>query len=236
LPGHVHQFHEKPLHTVRSVPAHDVGRYLIADAVRQDARMVAAKSRSLPDSLPGVILSLAAVQEAQMLGPGNVNKDTQSLFVGQMKQPAGRRMVGPDSVDGGGFHLAEIFSDTVGRGKRLAVDIGGKRTISDTVEAKFLTLASEVFAVDFQPFFDRQGKSIPHGFVRCGELGVHERLPLLQGMAGTVQETLMRLKIEVDDLAVALIAQKAENILIDAVCQRTHGTIGQENVKLGGVR
>ena len=80
LMGDIGKFFEKSLDTMRAVPAHDIGRNLVADTISQDATVAASVFGSRPNTLPCIALSLFTIEETEMLGPGNIDQYLQIVL------------------------------------------------------------------------------------------------------------------------------------------------------------
>src|SRR5229473_6078713 len=117
------------------MPADDTGGNLVTDTVGQNTRVISAPFGNLLDHQPGLSLGLLAVEEAQMLSPGNIDQDTHPLIVSLVEKPLGRFMIGSDGVNVRRLHHGKVVGNDIPVRKRLAVDIWRKRTVSNALNS-----------------------------------------------------------------------------------------------------
>src|SRR6516162_9263739 len=102
------------------MPADNVGRNLVADAVGQNRRMISATFGGLTDHGSGSRLFPLTFEKAEMLGPGHVHENRKALLLGLVQKPRGRQMISAEGVDGRVLHSPKIIRHGVGRRKWLA--------------------------------------------------------------------------------------------------------------------
>ena len=112
--------------------------------------MVAAALHGLSHGLPGFAPGLSAVEETEVLAPGDVHEDADALFIGQPKEPVGRGVIGADGVDADGRHAGEVVEYAPGVGELFAVGVGGEGAVGDAVDAQPSAVAGEELSVHAQ--------------------------------------------------------------------------------------
>jgi hypothetical protein len=95
-------------HALGPVPAHHVGRDLVADEEPEQRRVVAAVVGSGTHGSPDLRDGLAPVEKRDVLRPGNRHQDAHAVLRRPIEQPARRDGEGPQTVGPDLHHQLEI--------------------------------------------------------------------------------------------------------------------------------
>ena len=104
------------------------------------------------DRLAGLAAGARTLQETKMLRPGNVDHRSQVVVLRKQVEKLGRRpVIDPQRVHADGLHLREVGGDGLPLRERMAVAIGGERSVGDAAEAYRLVPARKEPAVHGKP-------------------------------------------------------------------------------------
>ncbi len=94
---------------------------------------------------------LAVVEEEDPLVPRNRDHDAEAIFLGEIEEPARRRVVDPEHVDAEFAHQAEIDRDFLRRGQiDPAFGRGPERAVGHALEIKLVLSLKEKFRPHLQ--------------------------------------------------------------------------------------
>src|SRR5207253_2002075 len=96
--GFVHQFIDKARYPGGAAPANDLRRNLVDHAQSEHCRMVLASLGRLAHGPACLLLDLVTLEEAEVLGPGHIDEELQSLLGCQIQKPAGRNVIYTEEV------------------------------------------------------------------------------------------------------------------------------------------
>ncbi len=102
---------EKAAHRVGAVPAHHIGRDLIADQIGEYRRMTTASADFGRHCLADLRLNCRAVEKGDVLRPRKPDQNLQTDQLRGIEQPERRHRKDPDGVDAGFGHQREIGID-----------------------------------------------------------------------------------------------------------------------------
>src|SRR5262249_19690560 len=85
LLDHVPQILEESRDAARAVPADDIGRDLVADVIDQDAGVDPPGFGRAAYAPARIRLESAALEEADVSGPGNVHEEGDPALIGQVE-------------------------------------------------------------------------------------------------------------------------------------------------------
>src|SRR5262249_21227875 len=83
--------------------------------------------------------------ETQVLVPGNIDKDLQSVLSGQVKEPGWWNVVHTDQVGLKGAYLGEVFGRLLAGSETRTGGVGREGAIGKTLDVKFLCAEPEEF-------------------------------------------------------------------------------------------
>src|SRR5439155_26727312 len=177
----VSQLLQKTLDAALAMPADDVGRDLVSNAIGQNARKFSAGSDRRVDGGTSVTLRLSAVQKADMLGPRHVDQRANAAFFGQFQQPRRRCVIDANGVDADLPHLGEIASHHFLGGELQSVVTWCKRAIADALHPETIAVTAKTQAINGDPLVLRRWDAAQRAvrLIACGVLAVL-RLPRQQ--------------------------------------------------------
>ncbi len=138
---------EEGADVVRPVPAHHVGRDLVADQESEDRRMAIHRAHGLDHGALDVALDLGAVEEGDVLRPRHADQHLEAMIVGEVEQPDRRRREDADRVDAGLGHHAEIALGNLALGELAAMRADGKGPVGHAFDEELLFADEEEFAL-----------------------------------------------------------------------------------------
>src|SRR5437660_982305 len=103
--------------------------------------------RRLADEATRLAARLATIEEANVLGPGNVNQEVDPLLVSEAEQPFGRNVVGPHRIDARREHGGEVIRNPTGFRKGISSQLRRKRPVSDAAHTQPLRTLGKLLAV-----------------------------------------------------------------------------------------
>ena len=119
---------------VGAVPAHHIGRDLIADQIGEDRRVTIASPYSGDHRLADLLLGCRAVEKGDVLRPRQSDEDLQTGQLRGIEQPGRRHREDPDGVDAGFGHQCEIGIDDRVFGELRPVTAGWEGAVSDAFD------------------------------------------------------------------------------------------------------
>jgi hypothetical protein len=113
-------------------------------------------------SLAGLLLQDGRVKKTNVLVPGNVDEQLQSMAVGHIQQPARRHIIDAQQIGPQTPEKLEIGGGLGAAGERLAFGVWGERPISDALGIKLRLVNAEELAADLGLRI-RTGSRVGHG-------------------------------------------------------------------------
>ena len=141
------QFIDKIAHRGHTAPAHDVRRDLVDNAESKNRRMLRAIRYRLADRRARLLPALFGIQKAQVLIPGNVNKQLQALLLREVEQPPGRNVIHAKDIGSQSSDQGKIFECPLGRSKEGTCRIRLEGPIGHAFDVKFFFAYPEEFSV-----------------------------------------------------------------------------------------
>src|SRR5215208_2481997 len=118
------------------MPANDVGRYLVPDAIAEHAGMSVRVADGLLKGVASFSLSALAVQEARVLRPRHVDQQAQTDLIYDLQKPIRRHMISAQGIDRRLTHGTQVHPRLPPGRKRLSLRIIGEGAIGHALEAQ----------------------------------------------------------------------------------------------------
>jgi hypothetical protein len=99
---------EELLHPARAVPADEVGRDFVVDEEAEHGGVTRVGQGGLRNVLADGLQGFAVVEKEDALVPRDRDHDAQAKFLGEIEEPAGRRVIDAKHVQAEAAHQAEI--------------------------------------------------------------------------------------------------------------------------------
>ena len=135
-------------HAIGSVPAHDVGRHLVADEEAEERGMVAAGLARGAHGAADLRHQGLVVEEADVLRPRDGDQHAQPVLGGAVEEPARRHGEGAEAVHAELRHEPEVGLQRrlVGKGKAVPGD--PERPVGDAAQVELVVAHEEELAPD----------------------------------------------------------------------------------------
>jgi hypothetical protein len=160
---------EEFLHAPGAVPADEIGRNFVVDEEAEHGRMTGVGQRGLGDIGADGFDGLGLVEEEDALVPRDGDHDAEAEFLGEIEEPAGRRVVDAQDIDAEVAHEAEVDGDFFRRGKiGAAFGVGAEGAVGDALEIELVFALEEKLGPDLQAGeigrgYGRRGNNVMHG-------------------------------------------------------------------------
>lgn len=92
-----------------------------------------------------------AIKKGDMLFPGEPDQNAQTIFGGNVEQPARRDRIDADGVKAARGHLREISTNLFGRVIFTAVGLGAEGAVGDASDVEFFIAREKEFSANDEP-------------------------------------------------------------------------------------
>ena len=148
LLAHVVEISEELLDAALAVPAHDIGRDLVADGEEQRGRMCRQSFNRGGHLLPDLAHESRIAQEGDVLRPGHTHDHAQPVARGGVEQCSRWHGIDPHRVDARFDHEPEVFVDARGRGELPPLGVGCEGAVGHTLDEEPASVSLEELAGD----------------------------------------------------------------------------------------